>query len=249
MGRRRGAAAAHADSQGEELALKADLKIGAFLANVPMFKDVAPEEIERIAQSTKVMHADRGVTLFHKGDPCHGFHIVVYGQVKLGFTSPTGADKVVEIIGPGLSFGEAVMFLDKPHVVYAQTIADSMLLFVTKQAVLDELDRDTRFARRMLGGLSRRLHSLVSDVEAYSMCSGAQRVIGYLLRDDHPDAGRVAALEVNLPTSKNIIASRLNLTPQHFSRILHELTEAALIEVDGRTIRILDVDRLRAFEM
>ena len=229
--------------------MKTDLKITAFLANVPLFKDATPEEVERIAQGTKVQHAERGLTLFHKGDECHGFHIVVYGQVKLGFTSSSGADKVVEIIGPGMTFGEAVMFLDKPHVVYAQAIADSMLLFVSKQSVFDELDRDPGFARKMLGGLSRRLHSLVSDVEAYSMCSGAQRVIGYFLRDDDPEASHAPSLEVSLPTSKNIIASRLNLTPQHFSRILHELTEAGLIEVDGRTIRILDVDRLRAFEM
>jgi len=229
--------------------VKADLKIGAFLANVPLFKDAASEEVERIALSTKVVHAERGVTLFHKGDSCHGFYIVVYGQVKLGFTSASGADKVVEIVGPGMSFGEAVMFLDKPCVVYAQTIIDSMLLFVAKQAVFDELDRDPGFARKMLGGLSRRLHGLVSDVEAYSMYSGAQRIIGYLLRDDDPDASHPPVLEVNLPTSKNIIASRLNLTPQHFSRILHELTEARLIQVEGRIIRILDVDRLRAFEM
>lgn len=229
--------------------MKADLKISAFLANVPLFKDATSEEMERIAQGTKVLHAERGLTLFHKGDACHGFHIVVYGQVKLGFTSSGGADKVVEIIGPGMSFGEAVMFLDKPHVVYAQTIADSMLLFVAKQSVFDELDRDPGFARKMLGGLSRRLHGLVSDVEAYSMCSGAQRVIGYFLRDDDPDASHASSFEVSLPTSKNIIASRLNLTPQHFSRILHELTEAGLIQVDGRTIRILDVDRLRTFEM
>jgi CRP-like cAMP-binding protein len=229
--------------------VKTDLKISAFLANVPLFKDAAPDEIERIALSTKVLHAERDLTLFHKGDACHGFHIVVYGQVKLGFTSSTGADKVVEIIGPGMSFGEAVMFLGKPHIVYAQTIADSMLLFVAKQAVLDELHRDPDFAMKLLGGLRRRLHSLVSDVEAYSMCSGAQRVIGYLLRDDTPDAAHGPSFEVRLPTSKNIIASRLNLTPQHFSRILHELTEAALIQVEGRTIRILDVDRLRAFEI
>ena len=229
--------------------MKTDLKISAFLANVPLCKDAAADEIERIARSTKVVHAQRDLTLFHKGDACHGFHIVVYGQVKLGFTSSTGADKVVEIIGPGMSFGEAVMFLGKPHIVYAQTIADSMLLFVAKQAVLDELHRDPDFALKMLGGLSRRLHSLVSDVEAYSLCSGAQRVIGYLLRDDAPDADHGPSFEVRLPTNKNIIASRLNLTPQHFSRILHELTEAALIHVEGRTIRILDVVRLRAFEI
>lgn len=229
--------------------MKQDLKVDAFLRNVPLFKDVSPEEIEHLAQATKIVHAPRGFTLFHKGDAVHGFHILVYGQVKLAFTSPSGADKVVEIVGPGMSFGEALMFLDKPAVVYAQAIADSMLLFVSRQAVFEELERHPDFGRRMLGGLSRRLHGLVMDVESYSLCSGAQRVIGYLLRSESEWASGEGPREVTLDASKNIIASRLNLTPQHFSRILHELSVAHLIEVDGRTIRILDVERLRHFEM
>ena len=226
------------------MSVKHDIKVQAFLANLPLFKEASAEEIDRIAQGTRVVHAVRGETLFHKGDTPEGFHLVVYGQVKLAFTSAQGGDKVVEIIGPGMSFGEAVMFLEVPHVVYAQALADSMLLHVSKAVVFDEIERNAKFARKMLGGLSRRLHGVVSDVEAYCMHSGAQRVIGYLLRDaEHADGERRA--DVQLPTNKGVIASRLNLTPQHFSRILHELSEAGLVKVDGRTIHIADLDRLR----
>jgi CRP/FNR family transcriptional regulator, dissimilatory nitrate respiration regulator len=225
--------------------MKQEIKVQAFLANLPLFKEASADEIERIAQGTRSVHASRGETLFHKGDQSEGFYLLVYGQVKLAFISPQGADKVVEIIGPGMSFGEAVMFLEMPHVVYAQTLADSLLLHVSKTAVFDELERNAKFARKMLGGLSRRLHGIISDVEAYCMHSGAQRVIGYLLRDAEQAAGNGQAA-VMLPTNKGVIASRLNLTPQHFSRILHELTQAGLVTVDGRTIHIADVDRLRA---
>lgn len=225
-----------------------NLKVHAFLSNLPLFSDLREKDIERIGMGTTSLHAEKGETLFRRGDPCNGFHVVVYGQIKLGFTSAQGAEKVVEIIGPRQSFGEALMFLERPYIVTAQALADSMLLHVAKAAVFREIEADPLFARRMLAGLSRRLHGLVSDVESYSLRSGAQRVIGYLLRDDfeHHVAGK--AIEVTLPTTKNIIASRLNLTPEHFSRVLHELSVAKLIEVDGRTVRILDVDRLRAYE-
>ena len=230
--------------------MKQDIKVSAFLANLALFKEAAADEIERIAHGTRVLHVQRGETLFHKGDPCDGFHLVVYGQAKLAFTSPQGAEKVVEIIGPGMSFGEAVMFLDLPHVVYAQTLADSMLLHISKAAVISELQHNPDFARKMLGGLSRRLHGIISDVEAYCMHSGAQRVIGYLLRDAQEAASegddQAKRIAVTLPTNKAVIASRLNLTPQHFSRILHELTDAGLVQVDGRTIHITDLDKLRA---
>ena len=225
-----------------------NIKVHSLLGRLPLFSDLRAEDIERIAGGTTTLRAAKGDTLFRRGDPCNGFHVVVYGQVKLGFTSAQGAEKVVEIIGAQQSFGEALMFLERPYIVSAQALADSLLLHVAKAAVFREIEADPLFARRMLAGLSRRLHGLVSDVESYSLRSGAQRVIGYLLRDDleHNVAGQM--IELTLPTSKNVIASRLNLTPEHFSRVLHELTVARLIEVDGRTVRILDSRRLRNYE-
>ena len=225
-----------------------NLKVDSFLSQLPLFSDLRDSDIARIANGTTSLHAAKGETLFRRGDSCNGFHVIVYGQVKLGFTSAQGVEKVVEILGPGQSFGEALMFLERAYIVSAQALADSMLLHVSKTAVFREIGADPLFARRMLAGLSRRLHGLVSDVESYSLRSGAQRVIGYLLREDlvHSVAGK--SVVVTLPTTKNIIASRLNLTPEHFSRVLHELTTSKLIEVDGRSVRILDVDRLRSYE-
>lgn len=221
------------------------IKVQAFLANLPMFSETSSAELERIAAGTLTVHAAKGETIVHTGDPCTGFHVVVYGQVKLGFASPQGVEKVVEIVRPGQSFGEALMFLDKPYIVYAQALADSMLLHVSRQTVLDELSRDPLFARRMLSGLSRRLHGLVRDVEAYTLRSGAERVIGYLLAEMPEAAGEGGAVDVTLTPGKSVIASRLNMTPEHFSRILHELAESGLIEVSGRTVRVLDLERLR----
>jgi CRP-like cAMP-binding protein len=222
--------------------------IQSLLANLPLFSDLREQDLGRIAARTSSVHAAKGETIFRRGDPCVGFHVIVYGQVKLGFTSAQGAEKVIEIIGPKQSFGEALMFLEQPYIVSAQALADSMLLHVSKAAVFHEIEADPMFARRMLSGLSRRLHGLVSDVESYSLRSGAQRVIGYLLRAVPESHGAPKTTEITLPTTKNIIASRLNLTPEHFSRVLHDLTVAALIEVDGRTVRILDADRLRSYD-
>lgn len=218
------------------------IKIQAFLANLPMFSEMQAEELDRIAASTLPLHVAKGETVCHTGDPCTGFHAVVYGQVKLGFTSPQGVEKVIEIVRPGQSFGEALMFLDKPYIVFAQALADSLLLHVARRAVLDEIARDPGFALRMLSGLARRLHGLVRDVEAYTLRSSHERVIGYLLAEADGAGG---ATEVRLSAGKSVIASRLNMTPEHFSRILHELGHAGLIEIQGRSVRIPDLEKLR----
>ena len=230
------------------LVLSTPLKTQAFLRNLPLFRDLAPEEIDRVSVGTRELRVQRGDILFQKGDPTRGFYIVVYGQVKLLFITPNGDEKVIEIMGPGQSFGEALMFMEKPYIVTAHALVDTMLLHVSKEVVFEELDRDPKFARRMIAGLSRRLHHLISDVESYSLRSATQRVIGYLLQPDHDDDEAHGRTMVTLPASKSVIASRLNITPEHFSRILHELTEAQLIEVTGRTVRILGMEKLRTYE-
>ena len=222
------------------------IKIQAFLANLPMFSDMSREELDRIAAATVPIYAEKGQSIVQCGDPCTGFHLVVYGQVKLGFTSSQGVEKVVDIVRPGQSFGEALLFLDKPYMVFAQALADAMLLHIAKHVMLEELSRDPYFARRLLSGLARRVHGLIRDVEAYSLRSGQERVIGYLLADAADVSFNGKPVEVHLTPGKSVIASRLNMTPEHFSRILHDLSEAGLIEVNGRSVRIPDLERLRA---
>jgi len=97
----------------------------------------------------------------------------------------------------------------------------------------------------MLSGLARRLHGLVRDVEAYTLRSGQERVIGYLLADVAELTGNGRPVEVHLTPGKSVIASRLNMTPEHFSRILHDLAASGLIEMNGRSVRIPDLERLR----
>jgi CRP-like cAMP-binding protein len=213
------------------------------LAQAPIFRGLRPEDLEGIAAGTREVRVARGETIFHRGDPSEGFHIVVVGRVKLSIVSAAGDEKVVEIIGPGMSFGEALMFAGRPYIVDATALADSLLLHVNKHVLFEQIDRDPALARRMLGSLSMRLHMLMKDVEAFSLHSATQRVIGYLARLDDSGAGG----HVTLPAQKTLVASRLNLTPEYFSRILHELAGQGLIRIDGRDIEILDAEGLRAY--
>ncbi len=223
------------------------IKIEEFLRNQPLFRGFSAEEIGCIAAATSQIRVAAGSILFRKGDACSGFFVIVYGQVKLAFGESNGSEKVVDIFGPGQSFGESSMFLEKPYIVFAETLSDALVLHVGKAAIFQELERSQDFSRRMLGGMAQRLQKILSDLEGYSLKSGTQRVIGYLLRDVALDGSSGRHAEVTLPATKSLIASRLSITREHFSRILHELSESELIRVSGRTIRIMDVEKLRAY--
>jgi len=222
------------------------------IAHLPLFRELSQEQQAQVVGGVREIRLEKGAQVFSKGDPVKGFHVVAYGRVKLFLPSVQGNEKVVEIIGPQQSFGEAMMFLDRPYPVSAEVLADSLLLHVSRECVFGLIEADASFSRRMLAGLSMRLHSLLADVESYSLRSSAQRVIGYLLQHCHEGAEREVSegtIDVVLPTTKQVIASRLNLTPETLSRIFHELATRKLIEIQGRAIRIVDARHLRDFDL
>ena len=220
-----------------------------YLVTLPLFSNMRPEDLTRLATGCTLRRMDRGKLIFRAGDPCNEFHATVLGQVKLFAISPAGVEKVIELCGPGHTFAEAVMFMGAPYVVSAQTLTDSLILTVDKDTVLSEIRQNPDFSLRMLAGLSRRLHGLIKDVEGYALHSGVQRVIGYLLGDRMSESETASeAITVSLPVSKASIASRLSLTPEYFSRVLNELETAGLIQVDKRDIHITDTARLANYQ-
>ncbi|MEK8089690.1 Crp/Fnr family transcriptional regulator [Thermithiobacillus plumbiphilus] len=225
------------------------IKLKAILSNIALFRELSAEDIEQLVLGTREQHLVRGELLFQKGSQPQGFYIVVHGQIKLAFSTPQGAEKVIDIVRAGQSFGEAAMFLDTPYLVYTQAITDTLLLHISKSAVFEEIEKSSLFARRMLAGVCRRLHGIVRDVEAYSLHSGTERVIGYLLTQDRDGEENGGGLRVRLPASKHVIASRLNISPETFSRILHELSAADLLSVNGREILVHDPARLRNYSV
>ena len=228
------------------------LDIKGCLQHQPLFSALSDAQLAALVAATHEVRADKGKLLFQRGTPCEGMYLVVFGVVKLAVSGVQGVEKIVELVRAGESFGEAVMFLNHPFPIMAQTLEDSLPLYVEAAAIDNLLAQDPKFARRLLAGLSVRLHALVRDVESYSTQNAAQRVIGYLLQSvstEHGESeGDIAthATTVSLPVNKNLIASRLNLTPETLSRVLHHFVADGLIEVNGREIVIHDTRRLAA---
>ena len=247
------------------------------LAGVPLFAELGEDELDRIAAQAVPVGLEKGATLFRAGDLPRGFYVVMQGRIKVSFLSARGAERVVEVFEAGRSFGEAVAFLAKPCPVGAQAVAKSVVLQIPVEPVLQEILRDGHYAARVIAGLCQRIHMLVMDLETHMMRSGTQRVAAYLLdqgargqrADDAADAapapgrsalGRLGLSgaphelqapheppQLRLAAAKGLIASQLNLTQEHFSRILGELSRQGVIEVRGRGIRLLDARRLREY--
>jgi CRP/FNR family transcriptional regulator, dissimilatory nitrate respiration regulator len=225
--------------------VRREIKSEQFLARLPLFAGLGAAELARLAAATTRRELKRGEFLFRQGEPCTGFYVVVHGRVGLTSRPERGRERVHDIVGAGRSFAEAIMFLDRPYIVSAKALGDALVLHVAKSAVFAELERNPGFARRIIATLSEKLHAAVRELDTYALGSGEQRFADWLLRTAGP--AERGAVSVALPAAKRAIASRLNLSAEHLSRILRHLASEGLIEVRGRTVDIPDVARLRRF--
>ena len=213
----------------------------ALLARVALFRGLDAATLDRLAAAATRHPFRRGETVFNKGEPIEGMYVVVYGEIKLLGTTPKGRARLTSIAGPGHTLAEPMVFLDRSAVVSAQAASDALLLQIPKAAMFAELEGNPAFAREMVIELSRRIERLVLDLERQAVSNGTERFIAYLLRNCSDPA---QPFTTTLPASKRAIASLLNLTPEHFSRILQELQQAQLLQVEGRRISVPEPERL-----
>jgi len=223
--------------------VRREIRPEAFLARLPLFEGLKPEELARLAAATTRRELHRGEALFHQGEPATGFYAVVHGRVALTSRPAAARERVNAIVEAGRSFGEAIMFLEKPYVVSARALGDALVLHIAKEAVFAELERSPGFARRVISVLSAKLHASVQELDLYALGSGDRRFAAWLLRN--LPAGGGGPENFTLPAAKRAIASQLNLSAEHFSRVLRELSGRGLIEVHGRRLHVPDVERLR----
>jgi len=218
------------------------------IASAPMFDGLDRAHAEFLAAQSRPIVLPAGQVLFRRGTPSTGFYMVRDGRMQLSVSNSEGVVKVLEIISPGGAFGHAVMFLREPYPVDATALVDTHLVFVPAAAVDRILDGDPAMARLMLASMARRLQSKVQDIAMLSLQSATQRIIAYVLgaiRDDTRQGGPSTTVE--LPALKQVLASRLGMTPETFSRAIRALSAEGLLTMDGSVVQIPDVAALDAY--
>jgi CRP-like cAMP-binding protein len=228
------------------MAVSRNNNTAGFLERVPLFAAVHPFRLQHIAEAAIPVSATRGKIILKPGDTCDGFFLVVYGRVSVALRSDSGAEKVIELLGTGQALGLAALFAETGSRTQARALSDSKLLLIPRDLVHTELAENPAFARSLLAYVSASVHRLLIDLEACTMQSAAERVAAFLVRSMSTMPARRDG-NVTLAAPKTVVASQLNLTAAHFSRVLRELTTARLIRVNGREVVIEDQAGLRAY--
>ena len=215
------------------------------LKHIYLFEALSDEQLERIIKSTQQVKLPAKQVLFEAGQPAERFYLLRKGQVKLYCISADGGEKVMEIIRPPQTFAEAIMFMQRrAFPVSCEAIVDSELYSFDMKRFSELLRESNETCFHLMASMSRRLHARIDEINNLTLHNATYRLVVFLL-EQLPE-GALELSDIHLSTPKSVIASRLSIQPETFSRILTRLSKQGLIEIHGNDISLLDVDGLRA---
>lgn len=221
-----------------------DLVYQAAMRKNHLFMDIDESDFESIVQGTSASKIKSGQILFSQQQAATEFFLLVEGKIKITLLSIEGTEKVIDIIKPGSTFAEAIIFNGmKGYPVNSKALSDSIVLSINAENYTKVLSSSPKACLKVMGRLSIRLHWLVKEMERLSLHNASYRLISYLLEDVPEDS--TEKIKIKLSAPKRIIASRISITPETFSRTLKSLSKDGLIEVNEEHISIINPAKLR----
>lgn len=214
----------------------------ALLARTHLCHGLPESRIEELAAQAAVKTLLKGCVVYSHEEEASWFYLLAQGWVKLFRETLDGDEAVLDILPAGHVFGETALFGNGRYGASAQAVEDAVVLVLPLTALRRLIEEEPRLALNMLDSMAGFRRQQEREIEHRSLQNAPQRIGCFLLR--LCDDGGRQTVTLHLPYDKTLIAARLGMKPETFSRALARLREDTGIVVQGATVHIGDVRRL-----
>jgi len=138
----------------------------ALLQRLPLFAELAPEDLEQLALNLQPRCLHQGQIVFNKGDSGTTLMVVTSGTVQIVLPSSDAEPVLLKEIGPGEYFGELSLFDDQPRSASAVCGTPVELLELDRNILTEYLRGRPHAVIAILRTMSERLretNSLLSS--------------------------------------------------------------------------------------
>jgi CRP/FNR family cyclic AMP-dependent transcriptional regulator len=206
------------------------------LRKVPLFGQLAPPDLDRVAEIARERSYPRNSVILFEDDPGDALYVVAQGQVKVVLIGEDGREVILSVMGEGEFFGEMALIDDEPRSAHVIAMEDSSLLVIRREDFQDLLKQTPGIALVLLRELSRRLRRVDEKVGSLVLLDVNGRV-AQLLLDLADEAGTD---RITRRLTHHTIAQMIGSSRETVSRTMRELVDKGSITVSRREIQIRD---------
>lgn len=204
-----------------------------------MFAGLPPAQLAELVAASRILEFEPHSFLFRAGAAIRDAHLLVSGTVKRATALSGETEKVIELVQSEqmLSLGE--VFGDSCYAASGEAITHCIVVAIEVRKLRTIIRHDLDLCWRLLQAMAQRQCAIEFDVTGYRYgVTGTQRVLDYLVELSGGNPGLAGETTVTLKTSKKMIASRIGMTAESFSRSLRLLSENGVIVVEGRKVHL-----------
>ena len=217
----------------------------AVLATAPLFAGVDPATADLLASAMTTRKVDRGHVVFTEGDTGDRLFIVLEGKVKISRSAVDGRENLLAVLGPSEMFGELSLFDPGPRTATATAVTDSTLASLDHDDLRPLLLDQPAVAVQLLAALAQRLRRTNEAMADLVFSDVPGRVAKALLDlaerfgDDEQDGVRV-----HHDLTQEELAQLVGASRETVNKALSEFANRGWLRLEGRTVLLLDRERL-----
>jgi CRP-like cAMP-binding protein len=212
----------------------------------PLFTALDEAAAVSLRSSMDTVKIAKGSILFKEGDDGEHLYVIVDGKLKLGTSSGDGRENLLSILGPGEMFGELSLFDPGPRTSTATAVTDAKLLSLGHEKVIPWLKQHPEVSLQLLTRLSQRLRRTNEAVGDLVFSDVPGRVAKALIDlGDRFGKTTPEGLLVNHDLTQEELAQLVGASRETVNKALADFAGRGWLKLDGRSVLIADVERLR----
>lgn len=208
-----------------------------------VFAEMAGPDLLQVAALSRTRWLAKGDWLFRQGERVTGLFVVQMGAVQVSRRGPHDHEQLLHIFRAGEVFAEEDLTSETGYTADARAGEESQVVEIEKAGFLALLRVRPELSLRLLRAMNEQLCRLVHLLDDLRLKDVRARVAGWLIAHC-PDPESRAPVNIELPTTKRVLAAKLGAASETFSRTVARLRAQKLVAVNGRTITLLCPARL-----
>lgn len=209
------------------------------------FKSFRQEILTRFSECAHTQQLSKGHIVFLQDDPAELFYYIESGWVKIFRETMDGNEVILDVLPAGHVFAETALFHNHTHNFSAEMVEEGRLISLPLKLLEQEINRDPALAVAMLHHQAKLNHNMEREIEHRVLQNAPQRIGCFLLKLVKKNTQ--GAITLHLPYDKTLIAARLGMQPETFSRALSRLQTDADIKVRGPVVQIENIGKLISY--
>ena len=209
-----------------------------------IFSAASPEHMEEIANAKQCAIYKKGQVIFQEGAHPYGIYCINTGKVKLSHSGDDGREQIIRLVKPGDLIGYKALISNEPYTATATVLEDSAVCFIPRDVFLQILQKDTALSLKMMQIVTNELRRAELKITHLAQKPVRERLAETLLTLKETYGVEDDGETINVTLSREEIANLVGTATESAIRLLSEFRKEKVIDLPGKKIRILQLQRL-----